>query len=166
MSKENGTANGHSPGVSFETQDKSEVDRLTEADVAEGEEPPRGAGNLFSTDMTMGRIKEEDHQAMRFLFKNQHEFSESERPPQGSMIQGAVRAAFHGDPRDRATAMAPDERTDEHSQRLMAEFRTSRSVDGFQQEKLVEQRQVQVMDDQRGDEQGTEDSGGLLSIFS
>jgi hypothetical protein len=47
---------------------------------------------------------------------------------------------------------------------MMWEVRASRSVDGFQQQKLAETRQVQVLDEKTEEQQ--EDSGGFLGIFS
>jgi len=46
----------------------------------------------------------------------------------------------------------------------MWEVRASRSVEGFQQEKLAETRQVQVLDEKT--EQDEQESGGFLGIFS
>jgi hypothetical protein len=80
------------------------------------------------------------------------------------MVQGAIRAALHADPQDRATATSAADRVDQHGERMLFEVRASRSVDGFQQEKLAETRQVQVLDEKT--EQETEESGGFLGIFS
>jgi len=120
---------------------------------------------MLSRDFALGNIRREDREAHRYLLKNQQELSESERPPEGSMIQGPVRAAFHGDPSDRATPTAAADRVDEHSERLLAEVRMSRSVGGWQQEKLAETRQVQVLDEKQNEQE--ESSGGFLGgIFS
>ncbi len=50
-------------------------------------------------------------------------------------------------------------------ERLLAEVRMSRSVGGWQQEKLAETRQVQVLDEKQNEQE--ESSGGFLGgIFS
>jgi len=141
-----------------------DLGELVDADVPDNEEPPRGTRSMMSRDFAMGNIRRQDLEANRFHLKNQQEFSESERPPEGSMVQGAVRAALHCDPTDRATATSAADRVDQHGERMMWEVRASRSVDGFQQQKLAETRQVQVLDEKTEEQQ--EDSGGFLGIFS
>jgi hypothetical protein len=141
-----------------------DLGELVDADVPDDEEPPRGTRSMMSRDFAMGNIRREDLDANRFHLKNQQEFSESERPPKGSMVQGAVRAALHCDPTDRATATSASDRVDEHGERMMWEVRASRSVDGFQQQKLAETRQVQVLDEKTEEEQN--EGGGFLGIFS
>lgn len=142
-----------------------DLSELVGADVPDEEQPPRGTRSMLSTDFTLGNIKREDWEAHRFLLKNQQELSDSERPPEGSMIQGPVRAALHSDPADRATATSAGDRVDEHGERLVAEVRMSRSVGGWQQEKLAETRQVQVLDEKQNEPE--EGGGGILGgLFS
>jgi hypothetical protein len=156
--------NGNQPQFKQRTSN-DDLSELTDADLPDEEQPPRGTRSMLSRDFALGNIRREDWEAHRYLLKNQQELSESERPPEGSMIQGPVRAAFHGDPSDRATPTAARDRVDEHSERLLAEVRMSRSVGGWQQEKLAETRQVQVLDEKQNEQE--QDSGGFLGgIFS
>jgi hypothetical protein len=155
--------NGEQPQFRRRTQN-DDLGALVDADVPEDEDPPRGTRSMLSRDFAMGNIRREDLDANRFHLKNQQEFSEAERPPEGSMVQGPIRAALHCDPTDRATATSAADRVDEHGERMMWELRASRSVEGFQQEKLAETRQVQVLDEKT--EQDEQESSGLLGIFS
>jgi len=143
----------------------NDLQELIDADLDPDEEPPSGTRNLLSRDFPLANFQQGEVDAMRFLFKNQHELADCERPPAGSMIQGPVRAALSGDPTDRATALDPAERASEYSERLQGEARVSRSKGGFQQDKLVEQRQVQVMDDQTQQSDDSEAEGGIFSRF-
>ena len=145
---------------------QNDLQELIDADLDEDEEPPRGTKNLMSRDFALAKFSQGEVDAMRFLFKNQHELAESERPPAGSMIQGPIRAALSGDPTDRATALDPAERASEYSERLQGEARVSRSKDGYQQDKLVEQRNVQVLDEQQGQQSNEQDpDAGVFGIF-
>lgn len=146
-------------------QSQSDLDELTQADIDDAEQPPRGMGNLMSKDLTLGNLDAGAVEAHRFLVKNQQEFAEAEHPPQGSMVRGVVRAALLGDPADRKQPLDPSSRTDEYSERLIHEARISRSKNGFQQEKMVEQRQVHRTEDARFEDQN-DSSGGFLGLFS
>lgn len=159
--------NGHAADLKALEQQSDHFDELIDDGTDQQEEPPRGTKNLLSKDFVLSNIRKEDRRAWWWLAKNQQEYAKAEHPPEGSMVQGTVRAALHGDPTDRKTAMDSEGHTDSHSELLVFEARAARSEGGFQQKKLNEGRQVIRNEDARYDSDGDGESNSLLGgLFS
>lgn len=168
MSQQNGSEPTQTPDLDRLQHRGNHFEELIEDGTEQTEEPARGTKNLLAKDFVLGNISKEDRRAWWWLAKNQQEFAKAEHPPKGSMLQGPIRAALLGDPMDRKEAMDPETMTDSHSELMMFEARASRSEAGFQQDKLVEQRQVHRKEDSRFENNdGQRNSDGLLGgLFS
>lgn len=118
-----------------------------------------GIESLLSKDTVLGNLTRDEAEALRLLSKNIVEYIEAEHPPEGSMIRGPVRAAFLGSSSEGLEPLRSDQRTNLRTTQMAYELRLSRSIDGFQQKRMGEQRQVSELEDHRPEGR----DGGSLS---
>jgi len=126
-----------------------------DADVAESVQ------DMLTNDMALANIRNADREYARLKAENLVKFVECDHPPEQSVLQGAARAGLLGDVGDRKTALTEEQKTRFKSVLLVTFFRISRSIDGWQQDKLTENIQTRRVEDNR---QG-DDDGGLLGVF-
>jgi hypothetical protein len=105
--------------------------------------------DLLSEDYVFANIKTSDREYARLLSKNIVHFVKCEHPPEDSHLTGGARAALTGDMDDKVEPMSKREQNKVESLLLGMFFRTSRSIDGWQQDKLTEQIQTRRVEDNR-----------------
>jgi hypothetical protein len=118
--------------------------------------------NLLVDESVLGNIRDADREYARLHAENVIKYVEAMHPPDGSRVQGRLRRAYRGDLDDGRQALDDSTIANFRSILLGAFFRFSRSIDGWQQDKLSEQIQTRRVED-------TRDNGedGLLGgIFS
>jgi hypothetical protein len=131
------------------------VDTGIDADVAES------VHDMLTNDMALAKIRNADREYARLKAENLVKFVECDHPPEDSMLQGALRAGLLADLSDRKSALSEEEKTRFKSILLVSFFRTSRSIDGWQQDKLTENIQTRRMEDNRE----SDDSDGIFGVF-
>lgn len=109
---------------------------------------------LLSKDFVLGNVRRADREYLRYHVENIIMMAVEEFPPAESRVQGAAGAALLGDPSYRKEGMSQAQKNRNEAIALDNFWRASRSQDGWQQDKIVEQRQVQEVEDRRGDEAG------------
>lgn len=114
---------------------------------------------LLSRDYALANLSSADRQHFRFKADNIALFSEERLPDQDSFFNGLTGIALMNDPD--FTVNDPSELADVNREiALMTHFaRSSRSVDGWQQDKFGESIQTQRVEDNREKE---EDRGGMF----
>jgi hypothetical protein len=127
------------------------------------DEPTQNSiADLLSEDYVFANIKTTDREYARLLAKNIVHLSKCRHPPEDSHVSGAARAVLRGDIDDEIEPMDKCDKNQIESLLLGMFFRTSRSVGGWQQDKLSEQIQTRRVEDNRG----AESDGPLGGIFS
>ncbi|MFD1515702.1 hypothetical protein [Halomarina rubra] len=118
--------------------------------------------NLLSQDFLLGRVKDADREEAKYLARNIVRYVECDHPPEDSMLQGTLRRALLGDIDDGKKALTQRQKTQLESTLMAFFFRSSRSVDGWQQDKIADQ--VSVRKTEAG---GQNNDGGLFGgLFS
>lgn len=161
MSQAQQQRNGHAEGAEFSLGAKNEVfDQLVDTGISTP--AAKSVADLLTQDYVLGRVREADREYARLVAKNIVAYVECDHPPEGSQLQGVMRMALKGDLDDGKTALSQEEKTQLESVLLGMFFRTSRSIDGWQQDKLSEQIETRRVED--GRESG--DDGPLGGLFS
>jgi len=139
-------------------------DDMAEYLVENGIESPvaDAVTDLLDREFALGNISNEDRRYARLMAENVVLLLEEQYPPTDSQLQGSKRAAYLNDVTEQSTAIGESTKTQLRTLLLAAFFRTSRSVDGWQQDKLSESITTQRREDLNTDE----DDSGLFSIFS
>jgi hypothetical protein len=115
--------------------------------------------NLLSQDLVLGNISSADRTEIKHLARMWQHLIEPAVPPKGSLITGQYRAALLDDPNDDYRPMTQGEKLSlEQTLMTLINVRASRSEQGFQQDKISEQRQVQRLEDEREDRPGESES--------
>ncbi len=117
--------------------------------------------DLLDKEFALANIDRNDRRYARLMSENVILLLEEQYPPSSSQLQDTKRAAYLGDASETKDALGEDTKTQLRTLLLAAFFRSSRSVDGWQQEKLSENIQTQRLEE-RTDQA---DDGGLFSIF-
>lgn len=139
-------------------QKREVMDKLMQTGIAEPS--AESVADLLSQDYMLGRIRDADREYARLMARNIVHYVECDHPPQSSMVQGTLGMALREDLNNGATALSHEQKTKLKSTLLAMFFRTSRSVDGWQQDKLSEQIQTRRVEDDR------DDDGPLGGLFS
>jgi hypothetical protein len=144
----------------IQTRSKEEViEQLGDTGISKPKQD--SIADLLSEDYVFANIKTQDREYARLLAENVVLFAKCRHPPEDSHVSGSARAVMTGDVDDTIEPMTTREQNQVESLLLGMFFRTSRSVDGWQQDKLTEQIQTRRVEDNRdrGDD-------GLLGVFS
>lgn len=130
------------------------------------DETALGIESLLGKDTVLGNITQNERDALRILSKNIIEYVEAEHPPEDSVIQGPIRAAMLGSSDEDLTSLRADQRTNLRTTLIANELRLSRSVDGFQQKRIGEQRNVSEIEDHTPQENDDGVMSGITGLFS
>jgi len=124
---------------------------------------PQPLRNLLAKDYPLSNIRSGDREYFRLLGENVALYVEEEFPPEESLVQGELGAALLEDPEYETSAKTPRQKT-EYETILMDSFaRSSRGVEGWQQEEFSKSTNVRRVEDNRT----PEDGGGMLGdLFS
>lgn len=157
---------GASPGVNPPQATPDTLvddDRMAEYLIDSGidSEVARSVTDLLDKEFALANISSNDREYARLMAENVVLMLEEEHPPKGSSLQGAKRAAYLGEYGDTKDPLPESTKTQLRTVLLAAFFRSSRSVDGWQQEKLSENIQTQRLEEQKADDAG----GGLFGLF-
>jgi hypothetical protein len=136
------------------------IEQLTDTGI--GQPAAESVADLLSEDYVLSNIQNADREYARLLARNIVKYCETQHPPLDSHMQGVCRMAMTGDLNDGKTGMSREEKTQLESILLGMFFRVSRSIDGWQQDKLTESIQTRRVEDNRMEA----DDGPLGGIFS
>jgi hypothetical protein len=131
------------------------IDSGIEAEVADS------VTDLLDKEFALANIDRNDRRYARLMSENVILLLEEQYPPADSQLQDTKRAVYLRDKTETKTALDESTKTQLRTLLLAAFFRSSRSVDGWQQEKLSENIQTQRLEETR--ETGSDD--GLFGIF-
>jgi len=118
--------------------------------------------DLLSEDYVLSNIKNADREYARLLAKNIVHYVRNQHPPLDSHMQGVSRMAMRGDLQDGKTGLTREQQTQLESVLLGMFFRVSRSIDGWQQDKLTESIQTRRVEDNRQPEDNDGPLGGIF----
>lgn len=142
------------------SQKRDVIEKLVETGLDDSS--ANAVNDLLSQDFVLGKIRQADREYARLMAKNVVHFVQCDYPPKESMCQGILRMGLTGDMDDGKTALSEEQKTQIESLLLGMFFRTSRSIDGWQQDKFGEQIQTRRMEDGREDAK----KGPLGGLFS
>ncbi|WP_254544095.1 hypothetical protein [Halomarina pelagica] len=117
--------------------------------------------NLLSQDFLLGRVKNADREEAKFLARNIVEYVECMHPPEDSKLQGTLRRALLNDITDGRYALTHKQKVELESTLMAFFFRASRSIDGWQQDKIADQVTTRRVEETRRGGGGV--FGGLFS---
>jgi hypothetical protein len=124
---------------------------------------PQPLQNLLAQDYPLANIRSGDREYFRLRNENVLLYLEEEFPPEDSLVQGELGAALLEDEGYRTQALTARKKTEYHTVLMDAFARTSRGVDGWQQEEFSKSTNVRRVEDNRQ----PDDSGGIVGdIFS
>lgn len=140
--------------------DTEYVESILSTEISDGKQKQE-IRDLLSDDYALGNFTSADRQYFRLKAENVGLFVSETHPPAGSWAAGMLGAALYDDPEYSQGPLTEQTRIRMQTA-LMDHFaRTSRSVDGWQQDKFSENIQTRRMEDNREEEEET--LGGLLS---
>jgi hypothetical protein len=117
--------------------------------------------DLLADDYALGNLTSADREYFRLLAENIAIFIRETYPPVGSWANGDLGAALYDDPNYQTKPMETKTRIRIETA-LMDHFaRSSRGVDGWQQDKLSESIETNRIEDTRSDEEE-----GITNLFS
>jgi hypothetical protein len=131
------------------------IDSGIDAEVADS------VTDLLDKEFALANIDRNDRRYARLMSENVILLLEEQYPPADSQLQDTKRAAYLGDASETKDCLGESTKTQLRTLLLAAFFRSSRSVDGWQQEKLSENIQTQRLEETRDGG----DDGGLFGIF-
>jgi hypothetical protein len=152
--------NQQQPTIPGASQKDEVIEQLTNTGIQRP--AAESVADLLSEDYVLSNIRSADREYARLLARNIVKFCECQHPPLDSHMQGICRMALSGDLKDGKTGMTREQQTQLESVLLGMFFRVSRSIDGWQQDKLTESIQTRRVEDNRQ----PEDDGPLGGIFS
>jgi len=118
---------------------------------------PPPVSNLLADDYPLANIKRSDREYFRLLSENVSIYTRELFPPSESAMQGLIGAALYEDPSYQMRSL-PEQTRVEIETALMDSFaRSSRGLDGWQQDKLGESIKTNRVEDNR-----QPDSAGVL----
>jgi hypothetical protein len=124
---------------------------------------PQPLQNLLAKDYPLSNIRSGDREYFRLLGENISLYVEEEFPPEESLVQGELGAALLEDPGYRTQSLTPRKKTEYRSVLMDSFARSSRGVEGWQQEEFSKSTNVRRVEDNRT----PEDGGGMLGdLFS
>lgn len=158
--RRNGQSSGGATPPPKLSERKEFLDKVTDTGI--DEEVATSIHNLLTQDFVLGNIRAADREYCRLMAENVVLYVTADHPPQDSALQGVLRMGLLGDMDDGRTALSERQKTEFKSLLLGVFFRTSRSVDGWQQDKVTESIQTRRVEDGRQQE-----SDGILGgLFS
>jgi hypothetical protein len=148
------------PPIPGASRKEEVIEQLTDTGI--DRPAAESVADLLSEDYVLSNIGNADREYARLLARNIVKYAESEHPPLDSHMQGVSRMALSGNMQDGKTGMSHDQQTKLESILLGMFFRVSRSIDGWQQDKLTESIQTRRVEDNRQ----PDGDGALGGIFS
>jgi len=134
---------------------------LLQTDVNDSRHPlPKSITDLLNQDYPLANLTSADRKYFRLMAENIKIFAREQYPAQDSFQQGALGATLMDDPTMEIQPLSDISRTKIESALLNHYARTSRGVDGWQQDKFSESIQTNRVEDNRGE--ADSDSGSLL----
>lgn len=150
-----------------QTQNQSEdlsreyIRDLLVSDIDSADNPlPNSIKDLLSQDYPLANLTSADRKYFRLMSANIKIFATERYPTSKSWQSGALGAALLDDPTFEREPLPSVSRTKIESALLDHFARTSRGVDGWQQDKFSESIQTNRVEDNRGDK--AEKSGSIL----
>jgi hypothetical protein len=165
--RENTRAHAHRERVRDPTpQSQGELlEELNESDIKTESDDPHElpaasvVEQFLSRDFILGNVDAATLFEWKMYARNIKEFIEAEFPPQESVMQGAYRKAMLGDPMEGRDAMDGIDSSDVFTALMAFQARGSRSRDGWQQDKIADQRK-HVISESREDKKSRTLFGG------
>lgn len=140
-------------------QQRELLEELVDHDIDDG--VPTPVADLLTRDYPLSNIDRTDREYFRLLSENIAIYVRETYPPDDSLVQGDLGAALLEDPEYGLQSM-PEQTLNEIETLLMTTFaRSSRGIDGWQQDKLSESIDTQRIEDQRQ----PEEDGVLGGLF-
>jgi len=136
------------------------IDQLTDTGI--NRPAAESVADLLSEDYVLSNIRNADREYARLLAKNIVHYARNQHPPLDSHMQGVSRMAMRGDLKDGKTGLTREQQTQLESVLLGMFFRVSRSIDGWQQDKLTESIQTRRVEDNRQPDDGDGPLGGIF----
>ena len=126
-------------------------------------EIPNAITNLLAADYPLANLERADREYFRILNRNIELYLKEEHPPQDSLVQGELGAALLEEPDYKVHTLTPRRCTEMKTALMDAYSRSSRGVDGWQQEQFSKSTSVRRVEDNRAEES---EPTGLGRIFS
>jgi hypothetical protein len=126
-------------------------------------EIPNAITNLLAADYPLANLERADREYFRILNRNIELYLKEEHPPQDSLVQGELGAALLEEPDYNVHALTPRRCTEMKTALMDAYSRSSRGVEGWQQEEFSKSTSVRRVEDNRAEES---EPTGLGRIFS
>jgi hypothetical protein len=123
---------------------------------------PQPLQNLLAKDYPLSNIRSGDREYFRLLGENVALYVEEEFPPEESLVQGELGAALLEDPDYETHAQSPRQKTKYETILMDAFARSSRGVEGWQQDELSKSTNVRRIEDGREPQEETGIVGGLF----
>lgn len=133
---------------------------LLNSEVDDGRLPPE-IKDLLSSDYPLANLTSADREYFRLLSDNISLFMQENHPPQNSYAQGDLGAALYDDPTYSRESLKNEEVVRVETGLLTHFARSSRGVDGWQQDKNSETIQTSRVEDNRE----TEQQSGIGGLF-
>jgi hypothetical protein len=125
----------------------------------------REVGDLLGQDYPLANLTSGDREYFRLLAENVALYIKEQHPHRESWAQGGLGAALYDDEEFGEEHLDPSEVVQIETA-LMDHFaRSSRGVNGWQQDKLTESIQTNRVEDNRENGAGDDSSGGLFGWF-
>jgi hypothetical protein len=137
------------------------VESLTSADMVD-ESLPKPIADLLDRDYPLANIKRSDREYARLLAENVRIYTSELFPPRESIYQGLTGAALMEDPEFDRVALTDDQKLRLQTALLDHFIRSSRGLNGWQQDKLSETINTNRVEDNR---EKDESRGGLSGLF-
>lgn len=119
--------------------------------------------DLLTRDFPLANLNRDDREYYRLLQENIALYVKEQFPPEQSLMQGDVGAALLEEPDYRMRAMTEQQRNQIETLLLANHARSSRGLDGWQQDKISENIETQRVEDLREEE---EETGVVGRVFS
>jgi|APHM01.1.fsa_nt_gi hypothetical protein len=161
MSKQQSQQPQQQPTIPGASQKDEVIEQLTDTGI--NRPAAESVADLLSEDYVLSNIQNADREYARLLAKNIVHYVRNQHPPLDSHLQGISRMALTGNLQDGKTGLTREQQTQLESVLLGMFFRVSRSIDGWQQDKLTECIQTRRVEDNR---QPNDSEGPLGGIFS
>lgn len=139
---------------------KEYLENLLESEVNDGKLRPE-IEDLLSSDYPLANLTSADREYFRLLSDNISIFMQENQPPRESYAQGDLGAALYDDPSYARESIENEEVVRIETGLLTHFARSSRGVDGWQQDKNSETIQTSRVEDNREQEK----QGGVGGLF-
>jgi hypothetical protein len=140
---------------------KEYLDDLLDSEVDDGKLPPE-IEDLLSSDYPLANLTSADREYFRLLSDNIAIFMKENHPPRQSLAHGDLGAALYDDPEYEREPITNEAMVRVETGLLTHFARSSRGVDGWQQDKNSETIQTSRVEDNR-ERESESGVGGLFS---